>query len=885
MRLFIIFLSTFFHTFLLAQNNAELYSKVKIDLRGKEIQQLLSLGIEVDHGVIAKDRYIINDYSASELLQIAQANFTYEVIIEDVKAWYKNQNRDHLHNHAAKAAPPEDCFENASNNVPTYITPSNYTYGSMGGYVTYTEMLEVLDSMVAKFPNLITAKTPIGTPAFNTWMGNPIYWLKISDNPTINETEPEVLFTSLHHAREPNSLSQNLFYMWYLLENYGVNDEVTYLVDETEIYFIPCVNPDGYILNGQFDPTGGGMIRKNARDNNTNGTYESNADGVDLNRNYGYEWGFDNNGSSPTSNSQTYRGPSGFSEPETQAVKYFCEQHEFEITLNYHTYGNLLIHPWGYSDDITPEHATFTIFGEEMTQYNNYTFGTGTATVGYVTNGDSDDWMYGETVTKGRIFSMTPEAGDESVGFWPMASQIDEYNKANMHQNLSVSRLVLNYLEVNEINPNPIVQDLTGDFNFQAIKKGLKSGAITVSFSSLNPLLAINTAPQLVNLAHLGTQNILVNYTLNASIQNDDTFKFLVAIDNGLHIYYDTITKTFNGNVMETLFADNTGNVSLWNSNGWSVTSSTFVSAPNSITESPNGDYTSNQFKTITTINPIDLNYIINPTLSFWAKWDIENDWDYTQVLISTDNGNLFIPLCGLYTNEGSSNQDEGMPLYDNVQTNWVKESIDLSEYIGTQVLIRFLFISDGFVNEDGFYFDDFEIKGIVQAHEHNISQTAYTCNADEEGILVDTLLNQWGLDSVFTLQTIYVAPDTIYNNQLTNNENEVGVFYINFANQYGCDSTYVNSISLNQNVQILSFDNHYFQIYPNPVKNILIIKSNALSAEIILYDMMGRNTKSYHFINEWNAFQIDITDLPSGVYTLAFQIENKLKHVKLLKE
>src|SRR5690606_2209606 len=115
----------------------------------------------------------------------------------------------------------------------------------------------------------------------------------ISDQPDVDQDEPEVLYDALHHAREPASLSQLIFYMWYLLENYGTNDEVTYLVDSTEMYFVPCVNPDGYVYNWNNHPTGGGMWRKNRRVNG-NGTF-----GVDLNRNYGHEWGYNNTGSSP----------------------------------------------------------------------------------------------------------------------------------------------------------------------------------------------------------------------------------------------------------------------------------------------------------------------------------------------------------------------------------------------------------------------------------------------------------------------------------------------------------------------------------------------------------------------------------------------------------
>src|SRR5690606_38361948 len=127
------------------------------------------------------------------------------------------------------------------------------------------------------------------------------------NDPDTDQGKPEVFYNSLHHAREPASLSQVVYYMWHLLETYGTDPETTYLLDNTEMYFVPCVNPDGYVHNETTDPNGGGMWRKNRRDNG-DGTF-----GIDLNRNYGHFWGLDDTGSSPNPESDVYRGPSAFS--------------------------------------------------------------------------------------------------------------------------------------------------------------------------------------------------------------------------------------------------------------------------------------------------------------------------------------------------------------------------------------------------------------------------------------------------------------------------------------------------------------------------------------------------------------------------------------------
>jgi carboxypeptidase T len=224
-----------------------------------------------------------------------------------------------------------------SKKVKMIMGVEGFGYGSMGGFFTMTEVYARLDSMFALYPNIITQKFSIGT----TVQGRPIYVAKISDNPNVNESEPQVFYNSLIHAREPQAMMTVMYYMYYLLENYGTDPEVTYLVNNREIYFQPIVNPDGYEYNRTTDPNGGGMFRKN-RKLNSDGSY-----GIDLNRNFGYMWGYNNSGSSNIPSDETYRGTSAFSEPETQAYRDFVNSKNFKTTLNYHTYSNLLLYPWG----------------------------------------------------------------------------------------------------------------------------------------------------------------------------------------------------------------------------------------------------------------------------------------------------------------------------------------------------------------------------------------------------------------------------------------------------------------------------------------------------------------------------------------------------------
>jgi hypothetical protein len=301
----------------------------------------------------------------------------------------------------------------------------------MGGYYTFAEVVAKLDEMRANYPNLITARESIGVgqelPSRNLWM------VKISDNADASEGEPAIFYTGLTHAREPEGMEVLLYYMFHLLESYGTDPEATYLVNEREMYFVPVVNPDGYEYNRSTNPAGGGMWRKNRRDNG-GGVY-----GVDLNRNYGYNWGYNNSGSSPTPSSETYRGPARFSEPETSAIRAFCQTHTVQNGFHYHTYGNYEIHPFGYVGTAfppEPDRSLYLYYGGEITAMNGYTVGNASQTVHYVTNGDAVDWSYGEQVEKPKIFAFTPEVGSQSDGFWPPSSRIIPLAELNKGPNL-----------------------------------------------------------------------------------------------------------------------------------------------------------------------------------------------------------------------------------------------------------------------------------------------------------------------------------------------------------------------------------------------------------------------------------------------------------------
>ena len=676
------------------------FSRVKVDLTERSIKELVVLGIETDHGSYARDRYFITDMSDGQIDLLQSKGFTIEYLIENVKAFYKNQNiagHEHYHEDEVEVRNGGPCDTgNGGSGMYDYVTPTNYINGSMGGYFTYAEMLSIIDEMQAKYPNLISAKDTVID--IRTHEGNPIYWVKVSNTPNIDNDNPEVLYTALHHAREANSLSQMIFYLWYILENYESDAEIKYLVDNTEMYFMPCVNPDGYLWNQSTDPDGGGLWRKN-RYADENGDVK----GVDLNRNYGFEWGVDDQGSSPNANSDTYRGPSAFSEPETKAVRDFANQHQFQIALNYHTFGNLLIHPWGFSDSATEEDATFKALGNIMIEENNFTLGTGTETVGYVVNGDSDDWMYGDA----GIYAMTPEVGPQNFGFWPPANAIDQLNKSSLLMNLRTAHLVHSYAQIVDDSPTIISQE-SGIIPLTLINYGLASGDVTVTVDEGDNNIEVAFTEQIYTLDHLGAAEVIIDYQVLAAESAD--LSFLVTISNGDYTYTEVINKRYIKGDFQTWYSNYADDISQWTLDGvWSITDSDFVSAPACITDTPNGDYDGNSDFTIQLNETIDLTASEDAILRFNAKWNIEEGWDYVEFLVGIE-GEELVPQCGNFTVIGNTNQDEGQPLYSGVQDDWVGEEISLNDYVGHKINIAFRLVSDSYVEEDGFYFDDIEI-------------------------------------------------------------------------------------------------------------------------------------------------------------------------------
>ena len=250
---------------------------------------------------------------------------------------------------------------------------------------------------------------------------------KISDNVATDEDEPEVLFIGQHHAREHITVEMTLYILHLLADKYGTDQQITDLVNTREIYIIFTINPDG----SEYDiATGTYRSWRKNRQPNSGSFYV----GTDLNRNYGYKWGCCG-GSSGFPSSDTYRGASAFSAPETQRIRDFINsrvvggKQQIKTSITFHSYAQLVLWPYGYTYTDVPgdmtqdDHDVFVAMGQAMAATNGYT--AQQASDLYITDGTTDDWAYGVH----KIFMYTFEMG--SNPFYPPGSQIPALTSVN----------------------------------------------------------------------------------------------------------------------------------------------------------------------------------------------------------------------------------------------------------------------------------------------------------------------------------------------------------------------------------------------------------------------------------------------------------------------
>ncbi|RZU72765.1 zinc carboxypeptidase [Micromonospora kangleipakensis] len=306
-------------------------------------------------------------------------------------------------------------------------------------YHDYAELTAVVNQVVADHP-AIARKTSIGT----SYEGRDLMAVKISDNVGTDENEPEILFNAQQHAREHLTVEMAIYLLNLFTDSYGTDSRITNIVNSRELWIVPTVNPDG----SEYDiATGSYRSWRKNRQPNSGSSYV----GTDLNRNWSYQWGCCG-GSSGSTSSETYRGPSAFSAPETSALRNFVNSRvvggvqQIEANIDFHTYSQLVLWPFGYTTANTPtgmsadQYSTFATIGQQMAASNGYTPEQSSDL--YIADGTSIDWMWAAHGIWAYTFEMYPGSATGG-GFYPP----DEVIPAQTSRNKEAVLLLAEYAD------------------------------------------------------------------------------------------------------------------------------------------------------------------------------------------------------------------------------------------------------------------------------------------------------------------------------------------------------------------------------------------------------------------------------------------------------
>ena len=647
------------------------YSEVLVDVTNTDdIQRLVDLDFDIDHYKGDAQKGISFFVTSEELEKLANFGFSYEVTIPDFTKYYNLQSiLDQV---------------NLDKVRRTKNTANGFDFGSMGGFYTFEEVEDKLDEMKTEYPNLITSKTSIGTSI----EGRPIWMVKISDNPEINEGEPAAYFDGLHHAREPLSMATNINFMFWLLENYTTNTSVQFLVDNRELYFVPVVNPDGYKYNETTNPNGGGLWRKNRK------VSGGGCIGVDLNRNYSFEFAHDSSCASNNPCTNTYHGTAPFSEPETLAIRDFLGLIQPKTGFSIHSTAGVYLMPYGYNTS-PPAFDIYSEWASAFLDESDYAYGVTFQMLGYTSCGTTRDYFHSE-----GIYGWTPEI--DGSGFWPQQSTIFDLVGENVRPLLYQSWLAGAYLDVQD---HKQIGDAIPGSTFELVVevKNIGVGDTSVNSSVLLtssvPEVQVPTANGYGDIpARTRKDNSLSPFiiSIDPSFTGDSFDLTITTVQNGAPNETAVIT-IFTGTKDVLFYDDAESGAGAWIASGngidWGIINDDSYSGLQCFGDSNGGNSVNNTTNFFRLNQTFDLTGTTAPQASFMSKQSIEAG-DTVTFQASTNGGTSWGTLKSFHLNEA-----------------WHLESIDLSLYQSfSNVEFRFQLETDNFIPSDGFYFDNFEI-------------------------------------------------------------------------------------------------------------------------------------------------------------------------------
>jgi len=605
--------------------------------------------------------------------------------------------------------------------------------GEKGVWHTHAQVGQLLADIAASHPEI--ARTFVMGMSVQ---GREQWGIVISDSVQSEQAEPEVRLTSTMHGDEPPGMEMLLYLAQYLTDNYGQPgyDDVTDLVDNYEIHIVPLYNPDGYVADTRV-----------------------NADGVDLNRDFPLP--------SPEHTSQAL---------ETLNFMSWCNTHHFVLAENGHSGALVVNYPWDYTATLAPDDAAFIKMSLEYSTYNlpmyNGSFSQG-ITNGYAwyqALGTLQDWCYDQK----NSMDVTIEYSNTK---WPDASVLDgmwDDNRESFMHFIKSARYGVNGVVYGSDTGQPlaatvtvsgIAKSVTTDPGHGDYYKLLDTGTYDITFSAdgyisktitgvsttwgtptvenvvLHPVAhgqitghvyELGGAPIAARVdAYLLPANTLQttvyssaadgSYTLGSLIYGDYRIVCSAAghADGEVDVTLDSPSVsapsvTLGLTVDVTWFSDDAESGTGQWVGDWGVEQDAH-SGTYGFSDSPAGNYADSADSPFAMAQGVDLTDASAAALDFWAHWELETDWDCTQLQVSTDGGSSWTAVATAHTTTGSGQgaQPAGQPVYEGTQSSWVHETVDMAPWMGqADVRFRFVLLSDGSVTKDGFHFDDFVIAG-----------------------------------------------------------------------------------------------------------------------------------------------------------------------------
>jgi carboxypeptidase T len=308
---------------------------------------------------------------------------------------------------------------------------------SNGKFHSYDQTIAEFKTLASTHPDL-AKYVKLGS----SFEGREIFGLKISKDAAVDDaSKPDILITGCHHAREWISVESPVYVANKLINGYSTDDSIKYLVDHLQVWIVPIVNPDGlnYTQNTPSDQSDPAKLWRKNRHPISIGDCVSSV-GVDLNRNYDYQWRTrgdsacedycstdrscikDDIGGSDDPRSEIYRGREAGSEPEVKAVKSLVDDpnRHFRAQIDYHNYSQLILYPWGYAPWTTDDALTLSRLAQQMSDavygVDRVRYRPEQAIDLYATSGSSIDYAYGvNRVPAPFIVEMRPDCCEFTV--------------------------------------------------------------------------------------------------------------------------------------------------------------------------------------------------------------------------------------------------------------------------------------------------------------------------------------------------------------------------------------------------------------------------------------------------------------------------------------